>query len=112
MKKSKKNDEDTPMEFDQNNIEEIMDVNNKKKLLKKNITIMTANKNAISFVNDNEREIFQAIDEIVDSLKTFFEGKRPEEILDALRLNSFNLENTYLFLLNPEAFKGILYVFI
>jgi hypothetical protein len=74
-----------------------------KEVPKKNIFIMNSNQSQkISFINETEYDYFKKIDEILDCLNSLFNDFSRNQILEALCLNTFDLEKTYLFLKKPD----------
>lgn len=63
-------------------------------------------------VSDNDRNLFNSIDEIVTEFSRNFPQYSNEQILDNLKNNSFNLENTYFLLSNPREFEGKLKIIL
>lgn len=57
-------------------------------------------------LSDNDKSLFNSIDEIVNEFSSYFNAYSTEQILDSLKKNSFNLENTFLQLANPKEFEG------
>lgn len=57
-------------------------------------------------LSDNDKSLFGSIDEIVTELGKCFESYSNEQILDCLKKNSFNLENTFLQMSNPKEFES------
>ncbi len=57
-------------------------------------------------LSDNDRSLFGSIDEIVTELAKYFVSFSNEQILDSLKKNSFDLENTFLQLSNPKEFES------
>jgi hypothetical protein len=52
-------------------------------------------------INDEDKLCFNTIDEIVEGLVKEFRDFSKDYIIQSLYANSFNLYNTYKFLLNP-----------
>jgi hypothetical protein len=57
-------------------------------------------------IKDDEKEIFADIDDIVESFMETFNEITKEEILTCLKMNSFNIVNTYLYLKDPQHFNS------
>ncbi len=57
-------------------------------------------------VSDNDKNLFNCIDEILNEFSKHFPQYSNEQILDNLKNNSFDLENTFLVLSNPREFEG------
>jgi hypothetical protein len=57
-------------------------------------------------LSDNDKSLFNSIDEIVNQFSIYFATYSTEQILDSLKKNSFNLENTFLQLINPKEFES------
>lgn len=57
--------------------------------------------------NEKDKRIVKDIDIIIDSIKETFKNHSNDAILDALKMNSFNITNTYFFLSNPQEFKDL-----
>ena len=55
----------------------------------------------------NEEESLKDIKEIIYDLSISFDGKTNDEILDIFKNTSFNVQNAYLYLTDPEYFRGI-----
>jgi hypothetical protein len=91
----------------QEDVEENLDypteINTKKQILIKNIN---GTKNKVCMINENDRKMFNSIEEILNNFNEIFHDKNPENILDALKVCSFNIENTYLFLKDPNTYKS------
>lgn len=59
-------------------------------------------------VTEDDKDLFNQLDEVVKEFEENFPEHSKEFIIDALKSNSLNLKNTYLYLKDPEAMKGIL----
>ncbi len=57
-------------------------------------------------LSDIDKSQFGPIDEIVTEFAKCFTSYSNEQILDSLKKNSFNLENTFLQLSNPKEFES------
>lgn len=51
----------------------------------------------------------EQVEEIINTFRTHFKNKNSDEILDSLFKTSFNLQNSYLILIEPNLFKSIFY---
>lgn len=63
-------------------------------------------------LSDNDKNLFGSIDEIVSEFAKYFSSHSNEQILDSLKKNSFNLENTFLQLSNPKEFESNIMFFL
>lgn len=59
-----------------------------------------------------EEEMFKSISEIISVFQTNFTEKTLDEILEVLKSTSFNIQNAYLYLKDPIAFKSKTNIFI
>ena len=57
--------------------------------------------------SDNEKIAFNSIEEILKLFFNNFPSHSKDYIIDCLKRNSFNLEDTYLQLSKPNEFEGI-----
>jgi hypothetical protein len=89
-------------------IEDFEEEQNKKKLI---INKGSQAKNKIMLINDNDRKVFQVVDDVIQVLGSHFKEKNQDTILDTLKATSFNILNAYLALNNSETFKSN-YIFI
>jgi hypothetical protein len=55
--------------------------------------------------NSEERQKYLCINELIETFKNIFNNRKYSDsfILDALNINSMNIENTFNYLLNPNA---------
>jgi len=95
------------------NIQEFTERKNAKKKLTRH-QIQEINK--MIKISDREKRIFEAIDEFLEIFQKNFPLFSQEQILDILQKNSFNLENSYLELIDSKNFESkiffILKIFI
>lgn len=87
-----------------NETEEIYNVNNSDKKI--NLSIPAFNKNKVCLVNDNDRVMFDAVEDIVNVFSKTFNDKSFDQLLDVLKASSFDFESTYLNLVDPGFFKS------
>lgn len=71
-------------------------------------------KNRVIIPNDRDKLLYNDLDSIIRTLKVSFIREfrneiENEQILEILKKTSFSIENTYLYLSNPEEFKYLLF---
>jgi hypothetical protein len=57
-------------------------------------------------ITEFDLDMFLAIDEIIRTFSDNFRSKTFEEMMDALKKTSFNIQSAYLYLSDPEHFKS------
>jgi len=102
--------EDDPVLIDDATMELILQEENSKRatLIKTKETPVSRNK--VIVANEKDKHQFEEIDEIIKSIQeNFFRTKNveldKEYILEVLKMHSFNIVNTYLYLSSPEKRK-------
>ncbi len=76
---------------------------------KKNLLAEISKK--VSAPENNDKQAFGKIDDIVDSFNESFKDYSREYIFSALKMNSFNITSSYLFLRDPQTFRSIYLLF-
>jgi hypothetical protein len=71
----------------------------------------TRNKGQSILFSEDDKRIFGEIEVIVSTLKNWVPEAAEFEIWDALKRNSFNIINTYLYLVEPEIYDGKINIF-
>lgn len=66
----------------------------------------TRNKGNTSLFSEEDKRVFSEIETIVETLQKQVPEAAEFEIWDALKRNSFNIINTYLYLMEPETYDG------
>lgn len=59
-----------------------------------------------SLFTEEDKVVFSEIENIVSTLKSYFPEATEDDLWDALKRNSFNIVNTYLYLSDPELYEG------
>lgn len=96
--------DDEPYELSQ--FDELNEKKNKKKRLTRH-QITTINK--FIQISEKEKNTFDSIDEVLNVFSSQFPNLTRDQIVDIFKKNSFNLENSFLQLINPEKFEGIIF---
>jgi hypothetical protein len=103
-KKRKNNEDDEPIAISPTHIDKIVEDNKKPK---KNLIIKEKEPPKKRLViHNSDKEIFAEIDDIVDSFCESFPDYPKDDILNALKATSFNLQNTYICIKYPEVVRS------
>lgn len=83
------------------------DRNQRNNSQKRSLRVRNSSQNEVFTAND--KRLFEQIEEIVETFKKEIPEFHEDEIWEALRRNSFNVINTYQYLVDPEGNEGKFY---
>lgn len=83
------------------------DINQRNNSQKRSLRVRNSSQNEVFTAND--KRLFEQIEEIVETFKKEIPEFQEDEIWEALRRNSFNVINTYQYLVDPDGNEGKFY---
>ncbi len=110
--KTKTEAEDDPLLIDDATMELILQQENSKRATLIKTKEVTVSRNKVIVANEKDKRQFEQIDEIIRSIQESFSRTKnndldKEYILEVLKMHSFNIVNTYLYLCYPDERKDI-----
>jgi hypothetical protein len=112
LKKRKIESEDDPLLLDDMTMELILQEENTKKTTLINNKEAPVMRNKVIIASEKDKRHFNDIEDIIKSIQESFQRTQNKElthenVLDALKINSFNIVNTFLYLCNPEEYNHL-----